>query len=406
MTEPPERKGFARPWESEDEDDKGRVVPLPGFESPPEDETEETEPDEQVTPGVSVDDGTDVDWIQVEETEFDVSQSDYTSATTQEYLGLAEEVRKAAEEQWEQQAVAAHLPGVDSGLVGFEDVSGRRLGSEEDFEALEQAATSDLAMRIGSGVVIFGLFLGSLLLGGPWFTAFVVLVMVVALGELYATMRTAGHKPLALFGLLAMILMGVGAHQAGVGAIGLWAAVATAITILFVSIAPRRQPLTDAAVTVLGLGWVGLLAFAIPIARGPFPLEYILFIVITVALNDMGAFFVGRSFGKNRMAPRLSPNKSWEGFVGGLLAGAMAASVMVSLPAWERIGLINGLILAGIVGIISPLGDLAESMVKRSIGVKDMGSLLPGHGGMLDRIDGLLFVLPSAFFAFRAFGLL
>jgi len=280
------------------------------------------------------------------------------------------------------------------------------IGTEEDYEALEQAATSDLAMRIGSGVVIFGLFLGCLLLGGPWFATFVVLVMVVSLGELYATMRSAGHKPLALFGLLAMIAMGIGAYRSGVGQIGIWAAVASAITILFVSIAPRRNPLADASVTVLGLGWVGLLAFAIPIAKGPAPLETILFIVITTAINDTGAFFVGRSFGRTKMAPKLSPNKSWEGFVGGLLLSAIAASVMVSFPAWERFGLMNGLILAGVVSVVSPLGDIAESMVKRSIGVKDMGSVLPGHGGMLDRIDGLLLVLPSAYFALRSFGLL
>lgn len=414
MSEPPDRKDFSRPWEGDDDDEPGRVVPLPGFEDSDEvsddadeaDDTDDTKEAPPATPGVSVDDGSDADWIKIEESEFDVTSTQYTAATTQEYIGLAEEVRQAAEEHWEQQAVAAHLPGVDSGLVGFEDVSGRRTSSEEEYEALEQAATSDLAMRIGSGVVIFGLFLGSLLLGGVWFSTFVVLVMVVALGELYATMRTAGHKPLALFGLLAMVLMGVGAHQAGVPAIGIWAAVATAITVLFVSLAPRRNPLADASVTVLGLAWVGMLAFAVTIARGPFPLENILFIVITVALNDMGAFFVGRTFGRTRMAPRLSPKKSWEGFAGGLVAGAMAASVMVSFPAWERIGLANGLLLAAIIGLVSPLGDLAESLVKRSIGVKDMGSVLPGHGGMLDRIDGLLFVLPAVYFAFRSFGLL
>ncbi|MFO7300314.1 MAG: phosphatidate cytidylyltransferase [Actinomycetes bacterium] len=402
MTEPPERKDFARPWESDDKDDtEGRVVPLPGLGDSPEDQ------DEQPLPGIDVDDGSDdLDWLATDDdSDLDLSV-DYTAATTQEYIGLAEEIRRAEEEEWQQQAVAAHVPGVDTGLVGFEDVSGRHIGTEEDYEALEQAATSDLAMRIGSGVVIFGLFLGCLLLGGPWFATFVVLVMVVSLGELYATMRSAGHKPLALFGLLAMIAMGIGAYRSGVGQIGIWAAVASAITILFVSIAPRRNPLADASVTVLGLGWVGLLAFAIPIAKGPAPLETILFIVITTAINDTGAFFVGRSFGRTKMAPNLSPNKSWEGFVGGLLLSAIAASVMVSFPAWERFGLMNGLILAGVVSVVSPLGDIAESMVKRSIGVKDMGSVLPGHGGMLDRIDGLLLVLPSAYFALRSFGLL
>ncbi len=405
MSEPPERKGFSRPWEGDDAEG-AKVVPLPGFEEEDAEEIEEAGP-ESVTPGVTVDDGSeDLDWIRVEESDFEVTPTDYTATTTAEYLGLAEEVTRAAGEEWEQQAVSASLPGVESGLVGFEDVSGQTIGSHEEYEAIAQAETSDLAMRIGSGVVIFGLFLGSLLLGGLWFTAFVVLVMVVALGELYATFRTGGHKPLALFGLLGVIFMGFGAHQVGVPAIAVWAAVATAVTVLFVSLAPRRNPLIDASVTVLGLAWVGLLAFAIVIARGPSPLEHILFIVLTAALNDIGAFFVGRSFGKHLMAPRLSPKKTWEGFFGGLIASAMAATVMVSFPAWEPIGLANGLLLAAIIGLASPLGDLIESLVKRSLGVKDMGSVLPGHGGMLDRIDGLLIALPAVYFAFRAFGLL
>ncbi len=405
MSEPPERKGFSRPWEADEDDDSAKVVPLPGFEDDADD-TDEA-PAEPVPPGVTVDDGSDeIDWIRVEESDFEVTTSDYTATTTAEYQGLAEEVSRASAEQWEQQAVSASLPGVESGLVGFEDVSGRRIGSDEEYEAIAQAETSDLAMRIGSGVVIFGLFLGSLLLGGLWFTVFVTLVMVVALGELYATFRTSGHKPLALFGLLGVIFMGIGAHQGGVPAIAIWAAVAAALTVLFVSLAPRRNPLVDASVTVVGLAWVGLLAFAIVIARGPSPLEHILFIVLTVALNDIGAFFVGRSFGKHPLAPRLSPKKTWEGFVGGLIASAMAATVMVSFPAWEPIGLANGLLLAGIIGLASPLGDLIESLVKRSLGVKDMGSVLPGHGGMLDRIDGLLIVLPGVYFAFRSFGLL
>lgn len=304
------------------------------------------------------------------------------------------------------QAVAATLPGVESGLVGFEDVSGTRYHSEESYEAIEQAASSDLAMRIGSGVVIFGLFLGSLLLGGWWFTAFVVLVMVVAVGELYATVRVRGHKPLALFGLIGVALMGVGAYQGGVFAIAAWAGLITVVTLLFVSLTPRRNPLEDAATTILGVAWVGMLAFAIPFVSGPRPVAQILFVVVVVALNDMGAFFVGRSFGKKPLAPVLSPKKTVEGVVGGLIVGAVAASVLATFPAWEPIGLANGLIMAMVVGVFSPLGDLAESMVKRSIEVKDMGSVLPGHGGMLDRIDGFLFSLPALYFAFRAFGLL
>jgi phosphatidate cytidylyltransferase len=336
----------------------------------------------------------------------DYSSDEYTGHTTQEYQGLAEEVSRAAEEEWELQAVAATVPGVDSGLVGFDDVTGASSTTEEDYEASEQALTSDLAMRVASALVIFGMFLGTLLLGGWWFTGFVILVMVVGLGEFYATLRSDDYRPLALFGLLGVLLMGLGAHISGAVAIAGWASAFAVVTILFLALSPRRQPLEDASVTIGGMAWVGLLSFAILIASGPQPVAFILFVVLLVAANDIGAYFVGRAFGQRKMSPRISPQKTWEGFFGGLVAGLVASSVLVTFPAWETIGLAKGLVAAALIGVMSPIGDAAESMVKRSLGVKDMGSVLPGHGGLLDRIDGFLFAVPAIYYLFRGFGLL
>lgn len=356
---------------------------------------------------VSVDDGS-PDWDAMEQSPGieDITSEEYLKGTTQEYQGLAEEVEKASATEWEQQAVAASLPGVDSGLVGFGDVSGTESSPEEAYEAAEQAASSDLALRVGSALIIFGLFLGSLLLGGWWFTAFVILVMVVALGEFYATLRTRGFRPLALFGLLGVVLMGVGAQNVGPLAMAGWGAASAAATILFYSLAPRRNALANTAVTVLGLAWVGMLAFAILIADGPNPVAQIFFLVFVIASNDVGAYFVGRGFGRRRLAPNVSPNKSVEGFIGGLLVGAVVASVLAVFPPWEAIGTAKALVTAVVIGFLAPIGDLAESMIKRTLGVKDMGSVLPGHGGMLDRIDGFLFAVPAVYLLFRGFGLL
>ncbi len=411
MEDPTDRDTeFHRPWEADD--DNADVVPLPGIDSGPgdvfsvADEIAKGSDDDDVKPSPE---GDDPDWDAVadEPSALDHLTSDeFTAGTTQEYQGLAEDVSRAAEEQWELQAVAATLPGVETGLVGFEDVSGMATESEESYEALEQAASSDLTMRVASALVIFGLFLGSLLLGGWWFTAFVILVMIVSVGELYATLRTKGYRPLALFGLTGLLLAGVGAHTTGPAAIAGWAGAVVVVTILFFSLTPRVRPLENASVTVLGMAWGTMLAFAILIGRGPHPVAHILFLVLVVALNDIGAYFVGRSVGKRRLAPLVSPNKTVEGLVGGLVVGAVAASILVLFPAWEPIGLVNGLITAALIGVVSPIGDLAESMVKRSIDVKDMGSVLPGHGGMLDRIDGFLFVVPAVYFLFRAFELL
>jgi phosphatidate cytidylyltransferase len=154
------------------------------------------------------------------------------------------------------------------------------------------------------------------------------------------------------------------------------------------------------------MAWVGLLSVAILIAASPRPLEHILFAVLLVAFNDMGAYFIGRAFGRRRLAPVLSPQKTIEGFFGGLLAGLVVASILVTFPGWEDIGLAKGLVAAALVGVVGPIGDAVESMVKRALGVKDMGSVLPGHGGILDRIDSFVFAIPAIYFLFRGFGLL
>ncbi|MGA8040799.1 MAG: phosphatidate cytidylyltransferase [Acidimicrobiia bacterium] len=397
--DPDEQKSFNRPWEAEEGDDDSEVFTLP------------VEEDDTDAPIAEVAD--DVEAGESEDELFgpanldEYSSDQYVGSTTQEYQGLAEEVSRAAGEEWELQAVAATVPGVDSGLVGFEDVTGGvRAEIDEQVELSEQAATSDLAMRVASALVIFGMFLGSLLLGGWWFAGFVILVMVVAVGEFYATVRGAGYRPLALFGLLGVLFMGLGAQISGVAAIAGWAAGFAVVTVLFLSVSARRQPLEDVSVTIGGMVWVGLLSFAILIAAGPRPVADILFLVLLVAANDVGAYFVGRAFGRRPLAPRISPQKTVEGFVGGLIAGLVVASVLTTFPAWEPIGIAKGLIAAGLIGLVSPIGDAIESMVKRSMAVKDMGSVLPGHGGMLDRIDGFLLAAPFIYFLFRGFGLL
>ena len=108
--------------------------------------------------------------------------------------------------------------------------------------------------------------------------------------------------------------------------------------------------------------------------------------------SDIGAYAVGRTFGKRKLAPKISPGKTWEGWAGGfamtLLVGWAIGFMLPDVPLTHR------LVAAGVVAVFAPLGDLAESMLKRSVGVKDSGSIMPGHGGLLDRFDAFLLVLP------------
>ncbi|MGQ0847692.1 MAG: phosphatidate cytidylyltransferase [Actinomycetota bacterium] len=337
--------------------------------------------------------------------EASISEEAYLSATTAEYRDLAEEIAQGGQEPNTRPAVAASMAGLGSGLVDFADVTGRPGIQEEDVEHVEQAAASDLTLRIISALVLVGLFMATLLMGGWFFTGFVGAVMVIAVGELYATLRRHGFVPIALFGLLGTAGAAVAMHLGGPGPLMFVTLLSAMAVVLFFSVVPRRRPLDNATVTIFGAAWVSLLAFAVGIGASPNALPLVLLLVVLVALFDIGSYFAGKAMGRHPMAPELSPKKTWEGYVGGIVLSG-AAATFLSTVDWFLIDLSQSVVLTVIVAVFSPIGDAAESLVKRSLGVKDMGSVLPGHGGMLDRIDGLLFVAPAAYLFMRSAGLL
>lgn len=345
-------------------------------------------------------------WLALEsakDTESSLSSfdDDYLASTTREYQGLADDVAKAQDVVVERQAVASSLPGVGSGLVGFEDVTGVKMLSEEELEHEDQQRASDLAVRVGSALVLMGLFVGSLFLGGVWFSGLVTAIMVLAALELFSTLRAHGYRPVAGAGLLGLIIAGVGVHRTGVYAlVGGLVVTALIVTVVF-AFQDRREPLENAAVTIMGTVWVGMLAFAIAIGRSEQAVVLILFLVLVTAGFDVGAYFIGRAFGRRQIAPVVSPQKTMEGLIGGVVAAFGLAAILSTLPPFNPpIGFDGAVLLAALISVLAPLGDAAESVVKRALDVKDMGSILPGHGGMLDRIDALLFVVPAAYLVF------
>ncbi len=335
----------------------------------------------------------------------DFTREDYIRATTQEYQGLADAIAEAADEDFQMQAVAAAMPGIDSGLVGFEDVT----GEQPVVPSPEPRGQSDLNLRAVTGLVLVALLIGAMILGGFWLWLFVLGVTLVALGEFYATVRRQGFAPVALFGLLG----GLGAFSAAYlaeGATPLAVAGAVGMTLVattfWYAVMPRRNPLVNAAVTVFGMAWVaGLMAFSVPIVLAPRYQQLILALALTTGLFDIGSFFVGRALGKRRLARVLSPNKSIEGMVGGVSA-ALAIGAAISYLDWFGFELRDGLLLGALVSVMAPLGDLAESMVKRALNTKDMGAILPGHGGLLDRIDSFIFTVPASYVFFLWLGFL
>ena len=337
---------------------------------------------------------------------------DYLSSTTRQYEGLAESVRAADESGPVAQNVSVHVAGV-AGVAGFEDLEvGAGVftapeGPDEEAEVIlgeleqERFDLRQLRLRILTAVALVGLLVVAGWVGSVWFVGLVGLLGVLALGEFYAAARSAGHAPVAVVGLVALVASFVVGYRQGAWGIAGVLLVAVVAMLLLYAVTPRRDPAENAAVTALGFGWVGLLAFVGPISRADGWQQLMVLVVATVAAIDAGAFFVGRWIGSTPLAPTVSPNKTVEGLAGGVVAGFAVALLASQLP-WMSDVVTIGLALgtAAVAGLFAPLGDVAESLVKRSVGTKDMGTLLPGHGGVLDRLDSFLLVVPALYALF------
>lgn len=337
----------------------------------------------------------------------DFTEDHYMQSTTREYQGLAEAVAEAAKEQHTQSAVAASMPGVSTGVVGFEDVTGGEADDVEMIDRLDRARRSDLALRVGTGLGLIAVFLGALAAGAGWITIFLAAVIIIGQGEFYSAVRRVGYSPIALIGLLggAAVVLGAwfGGPFSAAGVLG-GTIVATA---LWYAMVPRAYPLSNAGVTIFAVAWVALpMSFAIPLFRASRAFQIVLGLVLITAAADVAAYFFGRSLGRSKMAPVLSPNKTWEGYAGGVLGATAMGALLGSTSFMEPITVSTGIIMALAIGSVSPIGDLGESVVKRVLGIKDMGSILPGHGGVLDRIDAFIVAIPIGYVTYLLLGIL
>lgn len=241
------------------------------------------------------------------------------------------------------------------------------------------------------------------------YAVFAVLVLVVAslaLDEAFRMFRARGAKPLRVAGLLVGALVIVAFY--GVGPVGSPAAafaVGSALVIV-AAMALRSDPpeMLDASVATLfplvlvslPLGIIVALR-GLPGDDGP---DLILFLLLAVFLGDTGAYYLGRAIGRRKLAPMLSPKKTWEG-AAGAVAGSLAAAALAHFWFFRRLPASHAALLAVLLCVAGILGDLAESMFKRATGVKDSSTALPGHGGFLDRIDSLLFAAPVLYYYWR-----
>lgn len=250
-----------------------------------------------------------------------------------------------------------------------------------------------LVSAAGIPLVLWLVYLG----GWPMF-GLAAVAALIALHELYWMTRTL--RPVVLAGYLGALAALLGATLGGAD----WALAGLMSTLVIAFVIKGGVSTVSVSVTVLGVAWIGLgLAHALLLRDID---EHGVLAVFTVLLavwaGDAGAYFIGLLFGRHKLAPTVSPGKTWEG----LIAGIVATIGVTFLALYEAnfLSIPESLVLGAVIAVAAPLGDLFESALKRDADVKDSGRLLAGHGGMLDRIDALFFAWVAAYYVVVAFG--
>lgn len=273
----------------------------------------------------------------------------------------------------------------------------------------------DMPTAVAVGLIIAAAFIGALLVAPPAVLAIIVAVVGLAAVEFFDKVSEKGYRPATVAGIVASVALPLAAYWVGETALPLVMAVAFAAGCLtFISSSGlESSPMPNMAITTLGVTWIGLMgAFAALIlslsnltlfnAVGPTTdvgTDTLFLLALGVVANDIGALFIGSAAGRTPLRQWISPNKTVEGFIGGALMTVVAmivVGVAEKSDTWNSTG--DLIILGLVVACTAPLGDLTESMFKRNLEIKDFGSIVKGHGGVLDRFDGFLFTLPAVYY--------
>jgi phosphatidate cytidylyltransferase len=252
-----------------------------------------------------------------------------------------------------------------------------------------------MGTRVIVGVVLAVLAIVFITYGGYWFFGMMMAVTLLGLNEFYRLMRR--YRPIALSGFVGAVLVicaawfGDPVYTIGACAAGLLLTFAIAAVP-----GPKRGVSVRIAVTMLGLTYVAVgFAHLVFLRRLDQGMWLVLTVVFGAWAGDTVAYFAGRYFGATPMAPRLSPKKTWEGFICGFIGTVV---VVVLLHFYYDITALHSLLLGLTIAVATPIGDLYESLLKRDVMIKDAGHVIPGHGGILDRFDGLIFAAVASFY--------
>ena len=258
---------------------------------------------------------------------------------------------------------------------------------------------SNVTQRVLTGLVGAAVVVAICWLGGWAFGALIAVLAVAAQFELYGPLRAGGTRPLIGLGLVMGAVAALWPILAGSGLMLAGGLLALLPTVLYLR---RTTPLMDAAGTAFGVLYPCLLASSLVLLRTSESMgltdsdRFWLTIAVLFAVwsADSFAYFAGRAFGRTPLFERISPNKTWEGAAGGALGAFAMAAAFKWAVLGGALGWVDAVVIAVASGVLGPFGDLAESLFKRSVGVKDSATWLPGHGGLLDRVDAMIVAAP------------
>lgn len=273
-------------------------------------------------------------------------------------------------------------------------LAGRAVRQGNDHN-VSRATLTGLLLAVVVGTIFYA--------GARPVAALILVVLGVASAEAYAGFRSVGAHPASVLGTVAVLTLGVAVYNKGLVAVGAVSVLLVIFGFIWYLSAEKSVDVLDGlGATTFVYGWVGVFGAygMLMVAPSSFAnghgLAYLFGAILLTVANDTGALFVGRRFGKRPLNKALSPNKTRGGAIGGTVVTLLVGVAILPLMSpWSRRA---GLEVAVALSVVVPLGDLFESMVKRTLGIKDFGRLLPGHGGLLDRIDGLMFALPTIYY--------
>lgn len=270
---------------------------------------------------------------------------------------------------------------------------------------LADVVPAGLGARVVTAAALIAAFVAVVLVAGrKGATALVAGVLLMAAIEMFTALRHRGFSPAIVPGAIACFCLPLVAFATGATGMMLVLILTIFVTVLWSLFrVVRDRPVGNMSVTLMTVCYIGVLGGTAGLLLAhPNGLGLLLGGIACTVASDVVGFVVGANLGKIPLSPEISPNKTVEGFVGGAIGSLLVGGIVfgvVGVAPWH--GILMGAVLGLVVGVLAPLGDLVESMIKRDLGIKDMGNLLPGHGGILDRIDAMLFVMPGIYFIAR-----